>query len=251
MSVIEKAVSIARQIAADNTHGYAWGGWGPDYDCGHLIIDAWERAGVPVKSGGASYTGNMPAVFLRCGFRVINGQVNLATGAGLQAGDVLVNAANHAAMYVGGGLIVQARSNLDGVPGDSSGQEIREQGYYNYPWDYVLRYAGASETVPTDEPPPALPADEPPSTGPAEPPHSYCSFTYAVDVALLKVGCYGPQVTHMQQLLAANGFDPGEIDGKFGTNTRAALKAFQAAVGITVDGEWGCESFNAMWNYGG
>ena len=70
-----------------------------------------------------------------------------------------------------------------------------------------------------------------------------------MDVALLKVGCYGPQVTHMQQLLVANGFDPGEIDGEFGSNTFAALKEFQTAAGIGVDGEWGCESFNAMWNY--
>lgn len=248
MSVIDKAVAIARQIAADNSHGYEWGGWGPDYDCGHLVIDAWETAGVPVKSSGASYTGNMTAVFLRCGFRIANGQVNLATGAGLQAGDVLVNVANHAAMYIGGGQIVQARSNFDGVPGDSSGQEIREQGYYNYPWDYVLRFAGNSASVPADDAPPAVSTDRP-ATAPPEPPHSYCSHTYAVDVALLKVGCYGPQVTHMQQLLAANGFDPGDIDGDFGPNTFAALKEFQTAAGIGVDGEWGGESFNAMWNY--
>lgn len=248
MSVIEKAVENVEAVAADNSHGYAWGGWGPDYDCGHLIIDVWERAGVPVKSGGASYTGNMTAVFLRCGFRIVNAQVNLATGAGLQAGDVLVNIANHAAMCVGGGMIVQARSDFDDVPGDSSGQEIRKQGYYNYPWDYVLRYGGTSEAVPADDAPPAVSTDDPPAAEPAEPAHKYCDYTYAVDVSLLKVGCYGPQVEHMQQLLAANGFDPGEIDGQFGPNTRAAVKDFQAASGITVDGEWGGESFAAMWN---
>lgn len=247
MSVIDRAISIAQQIAADNSHGYEWGGWGPDYDCGHLVIDAWETAGVPVKSSGASYTGNMVAAFLRCGFRIVNGQVNLATGAGLQAGDVLVNVANHAAMYIGGGQIVQARSNFDGVPGDSSGQEIREQGYYNYPWDYVLRYAGGSASGPADEAPPAV--GDPPVTGPTEPPHRYCDYSYAVDVFLLKQGCYGPQVTHMQQLLAANGFDPGDIDGDFGPTTAAALRDFQTAAGIGVDGEWGGESFKAIWNY--
>lgn len=247
MSVIDKAVANVRQIAADNSHGYEWGGWGPDFDCGHLIIDAWERAGVPVRSSGASYTGNMTAVYLSCGFRIVNGQINLATGAGLQAGDVLVNAANHAAMYIGGGLIVQARTDLDGMPGDSSGQEIREQGYYNYPWDYVLRFAGNSASVPADDAPPAV--GDPPAAGPAEPPHSYCNHTYNVAVSLLKLGCFGPQVVHMQQLLAATGFDPGEIDGQFGPNTYAALKAFQAAAGIDVDGEWGCASFNAMWNF--
>ena len=249
MKAIDNAVSIVHQIAADNSHGYAWGGWGPDFDCGHLIIDAWEKAGVPVKSSGASYTGNMTAVFLRCGFRIANGQVNLATGAGLQAGDVLVNVANHAAMCVGGGMIVQARSDFDGKPGDSSGQEIREQPYYNYPWDYVLRYGGASEAVPADDAPPAVSTDDPPSAEPAEPTYKYCDYTYQVDVALLKIYCFGPQVEHMQQLLAANGFDPGDIDGKFGPQTFAALKAFQAAAGIEVDGEWGSQSFAAMWNY--
>lgn len=84
---------------------------------------------------------------------------------------------------------------------------------------------------------------------PEEPTYSYFPYVYAVRVNLLKQGCYGPQVTHMQQLLAANGFDPGDIDGDFGPATAAALRDFQSAAGIGVDGEWGGESFNAMWNY--
>ena len=136
----EKAVAWALAVADDNSHGYGWGGWGPDYDCGHLIISAWEQAGVPVKTRGASYTGNMPGVFLACGFRDVTASVDLASGAGLRRGDVLVNRSSHAAMFVGGGRLVQARTDLDGRPGDSGGQEIRVQGYYNYPWDCVLRY---------------------------------------------------------------------------------------------------------------
>lgn len=87
------------------------------------------------------------------------------------------------------------------------------------------------------------------SNEPEEPDHSYFPYTYQVPVALLKIGNYGPQVEHMQQLLKANGFDPGDVDGKFGDKTFAALKAFQTAAGIGVDGEWGGESFKAMWNY--
>lgn len=139
MSKTEKAVAWAEQIAADNRHGYGWGGWGPDYDCGHLIIQAYEQAGILVKSAGASYTGNMRGPFLRCGFTDVTASVNLATGGGLRRGDVLLNYVNHAALCVGSGRIVQARGNLDGLPGDSSGQEIRVQPYYNYPWDCVLR----------------------------------------------------------------------------------------------------------------
>ena len=68
-SKIEAATTWMENLAADNSHGYAWGGWGPqDYDCGHAIITAWEQAGVPVKSsGGASYTGDMRRAFLNCG----------------------------------------------------------------------------------------------------------------------------------------------------------------------------------------
>lgn len=140
MSKITAAVNWAIGIALDDSHGYQWGGWGPEYDCGHLIIMAWENAGVHVRAAGASYTGDMRPAFLRCGFVDVTGRVNVNTGAGLQIGDVLVNQANHAAMYIGNGRLVQARSNVDGMPGDSSGQEIRTQSYYNFPWDCVLRY---------------------------------------------------------------------------------------------------------------
>lgn len=139
MSKTEKAVAWAEQIAADNRHGYGWGGWGPDYDCGHLVIQAYEQAGIRLKSAGATYTGNMRAAALRCGFKDVTAGINLATGAGLRRGDILLNQASHAALCVGSGRIVQARSNFDGLPGDSSGNEIRVQGYYNYPWDCVLR----------------------------------------------------------------------------------------------------------------
>lgn len=84
---------------------------------------------------------------------------------------------------------------------------------------------------------------------PEKPTYSYFPYVYAVRVNLLKKGSYGPQVMHMQQLLKANGFDCGEIDGKFGAATEAALRAFQESVNIVVDGEWGGESFNALWNY--
>lgn len=78
---------------------------------------------------------------------------------------------------------------------------------------------------------------------------AYCAYVYNVEINLLKKGCAGPQVENMQHLLKAHGFDPGKIDGKFGENTYEALEAFQTAAGIGIDGEWGAESFKAMWNY--
>ena len=40
----------------------------------------------------------------------------------------------------------------------------------------------------------------------------------------------------MQQKLSDAGFDPGPIDGIFGSKTDAAVRKFQGSKGITVDG---------------
>ncbi|GLK47104.1 hypothetical protein GCM10017620_00770 [Brevundimonas intermedia] len=42
--------------------------------------------------------------------------------------------------------------------------------------------------------------------------------------------------TDIQQALKSRGFDPGPIDGVWGTRTAAAVRAFQASKGLTVDG---------------
>ncbi|MCK5769918.1 lytic murein transglycosylase [Algiphilus sp.] len=44
------------------------------------------------------------------------------------------------------------------------------------------------------------------------------------------------QVTEMQRLLNARGFDAGAADGLLGPNTRSALRAFQTAQGLVPDG---------------
>jgi murein L,D-transpeptidase YcbB/YkuD len=49
----------------------------------------------------------------------------------------------------------------------------------------------------------------------------------------------GPKVLEIQQKLQKAGFDPGAIDGKFGSLTHAAVVAFQMARGLVADGEVG------------
>lgn len=149
-ATIDSAVTWAVNIANDSSHGYdqayRWGERG-DYDCSSFVITAWENAGVPVKSKGATYTGNMYSVFTANGFSDVTSQITLSTGDGLQKGDVLLNTANHTAMCVDASQIVQASINENGgvsggQPGDQTGEEIWVRSYYNYPWDYVLRYTG-------------------------------------------------------------------------------------------------------------
>ena len=148
MSKIESAIQFMEDTARDNSHGYCqthrWGSDG-DYDCSALVITAWERAGVKVKSMGASYTGNILDVFKKAGFKDVTSSVNLRTGSGLKRGDVLLRTGHHVAMYCGNGKEVEASINekgkaTGGKPGDQTGREILIRSYRNYPWNHVLRY---------------------------------------------------------------------------------------------------------------
>lgn len=144
---IDKAVAWALSIAEDNAHGYDQGDrWGPDYDCSSLVIQAYENAGVPVKTNGASYTGNMVEVFLSTGFIDVTDMITLSSGGGLKKGDVVWKS-GHAEMVSREGYLVGASINENGettggATGDQTGNEIRERTYYNYPWTQVLRYIG-------------------------------------------------------------------------------------------------------------
>ena len=153
MSKIEKAVQQMEAWARDDSHGYdqtyRWGQRG-DFDCSAAVIQACENAGIPVKSKGATYTGNMLAVFKKCGFVDVTSKVNRSTGAGLLRGDVLLNTSHHTAMYCGNGKEVEASINEKGTatggkPGDQTGKEFLIRSYRNYPWTNVLRYAAESQ----------------------------------------------------------------------------------------------------------
>lgn len=141
MTVPEKAVEWALSIANDDSHGYDQSSrWGKDYDCSSLVISAFKQAGVPLS---CTYTGNMRSDMLMNGF--VPAPVNLATGEGLQVGDVLLNEKNHTALYIGNGQLVHASGNefggaTGGKTGDQTGKEISTTRYFNFPWDMALRY---------------------------------------------------------------------------------------------------------------
>lgn len=154
MTIPEKAVQNALAIANDESHGYdQTSRWGPDYDCSSLVITAYKNAGLPLT---CTYTGNMRADMFNNGFAVA--PVNLTTGEGLRPGDVLLNEKHHTALYIGYRQIVHARGNerggaTGGKTGDQTGKEICTQAYFNFPWDYALRFVSdrpvESPTVPS------------------------------------------------------------------------------------------------------
>ena len=144
---VENAVQWMIAIANDDTHGYSQANrWGtPDYDCSSFVITGFEQAGIPLKTNGATYTGNMKAAALKCGFELVNWNNDINN---LKRGDILLNEASHVACYIGGGKIVHASSDR-GNPqsGDQTGTEIYIANYYNKPWNCVLRYQSSDTSA--------------------------------------------------------------------------------------------------------
>jgi len=62
----------------------------------------------------------------------------------------------------------------------------------------------------------------------------------------LQKGSSGPDVQALQQRLSDLGFDPNGLDGNFGPGTEAAVRAFQAAKGLGVDGKVGANTLAAL-----
>lgn len=146
--------------------------------------------------------------FLAHGFKALS-----PTGSSyytLKRGDVLLNEANHTALYIGSGQIVHARSS-EGTADtrDNSGNEIRIQSYYDGSWDVVLRYAGSDTT----------------------------QTVLTMSKQLIPNGTKGKGVAALQGLLIFLGYDLGYfgrkhdgIDGDAGTQSSRTNSAIKDAV---------------------
>ena len=219
MGVIEDAVAWAIETANDQSHGYSQADrWGPDYDCSSFVIQAFQQAGVSLREAGASYTGNMRGPMIACGFVDVTYSIGLASGYGLQPGDVLLNYSAHTCIAIGGGKVANCRTD-EGHPqsGDQSGNEIRIQSYWNFPWDCVLRYKGShigsNATAPGT------------THGSASQPRS-----------VLRRGMMGLDVQNLQEQLNSLGYDCGKADGVYGSDTFRAVACFQEDHSLAVDG---------------
>ena len=241
-TIIEAATRTMEELATDDSHGYDQSArWGPDYDCSSAVITAWELAGVPVKTKGATYTGNMYSVFKACGFEDVTAQIDLTHGIGLERGDVLLNHKDHTALYIGGGRTAEASINelgttTGGRTGDQFGNEILLRLYRNFPWDCVLRYTGAESA----------------EGGEAKPNKNKPSYFYNVKLPLLKEGMEDDSVKALQIMLRDLGYLLTEADGVYGTYTRNAVMGFQADRMLDADGEVGGMTWAELINnYGG
>lgn len=213
MTVIESAVQWAINTANDNSHGYSQSSrWGnPDYDCSSFVISAYEQAGLKLREAGASYTGNMRQAFLACGFVDVTMQVGLSSGYGIQAGDVLLNYAAHTCISIGNGKVANCRTD-EGHPqgGDQSGNEIRIQNYWNFPWNCVLRYKGEKQ-----------------ASAPATAPKDDVDHNWKPQLLSMS-NSYKDDCVALQAILNCRHFACGSADGFFGAKTQAAVRRFQA-----------------------
>ena len=66
--------------------------------------------------------------------------------------------------------------------------------------------------------------------------------------ASLKNGMSGQLVRQMQQRLKELGYYTGSVDGDFGANTENAVKEFQKANGLSVDGKAGKNTLNKLYS---
>ncbi len=65
---------------------------------------------------------------------------------------------------------------------------------------------------------------------------------------VLKYGSTGQHVAILQKKLEEHGFDPGPVDSIFGVQTLAAVKAFQRAKRLIVDGIVGPQTWSALFS---
>ena len=179
---IRKAVAWAKAISHDNAHGYTcvgentktnlkkrWGRWGRygDYSCSTIVTMAYELVGlvnlrdvakkknVKMKVLGRTIKPGLNSTSLgkiakaSHHFKSVSSKMRKKGSKALKPGDILITyPKEHVAMYIGGGRIVEARTNERGSdyapypyirPGDQTGREIRVSVYDPREWFYAFR----------------------------------------------------------------------------------------------------------------
>lgn len=81
--------------------------------------------------------------------------------------------------------------------------------------------------------------------GDGQPAHAACTISVTV-----RLGARNAAVSCVQSTLVAAGYQPGPVDGWFGSTTRAAVVAYQRAQGLVVDGVVGPQTARSLGIWG-
>ena len=174
---------------------------GGSVDCSSFVISCLKIAGFP--TGNATFTGNMRSELTKHGWVVETNDGNP------QAGDILLNDADHTAVYLGRGLLAQASINeqggiTGGQLGNQTNKETNVRSYYDFPWNCYLRH------------------------GTAQPAQHHT----------LQLGSKGPRVRHLKEGLnrVFPSYSDLVVNGEFDAKTKAVVEQFQTRVGLCADG---------------
>lgn len=202
------------QSATENTFGF---------DCNNLIKGIlWGWCGDKTKVyGGAVWISNgVPDIsedqmIARCDGVSTAGWKDMAVGE-------VVWMSGHIGIYIGDGLAVEASPKWENrVQITAVGNIGAKVGYNTRTWTKHGRLPWVDYSGNTKE--------------------GYCT----VDIKVLKKGAKGDDVRAMQYLLIGNGFSCGDCgaDGSFGGATDTAVRAYQEANGLSVDGSCGAKTW--------
>ena len=89
-----------------------------------------------------------------------------------------------------------------------------------------------------------------PTSTPKPSPVPTIDITPNPDYKTIRVGDNGEDVRAMQEKLAQYGYYEGELDGRFGNQTRRAVEAFQYQHGLSVDGIAGQRTLTVLYESG-
>lgn len=157
----------------------------------------------------------------------------------------------HIGVYVGGGYVVEARGFSYGVQRNKlSSRAFTTWGLYPYTEYTPEQVALAEAAANGSKTPVAAPETEndkiPSQSGGEAAKGNSGGETVMVELNTLRKGSSGNQVKTIQRLLTAVGCVCGNVDGKFGSRTLIAVKEFQKAKGLTVDGIVGKNTWSAL-----
>lgn len=139
---------------------------------------------------------------------------------------------SHTGVYVGGGMAVEARAAAYGVVKTA----VKSRSWTHWAaLPGVLSDDGGQSSTQTEKPKESPSKAQTATTG-----------TVVTTMGTLRDGSKGTQVKVLQWLLTLNGFNAGKVDGIFGSNTRSALRAYQKAKGLEVDGICGKNTWTKL-----